>query len=55
MGRPVSAILLYVFSVPRSSKADFSIATRNENALPLNFRQSVQWHTPTNTGSLEAL
>lgn len=52
---PVSPVLLYRAILPSIFTAGFGTPSTVENALPVNFWQSVQWQTPTKAGSPVAL
>jgi hypothetical protein len=52
---PLSPDLLNALNAPSTDSAGSGTATTIENAEPLNFWQSRQWHTPTNAGSTSAL
>src|SRR5205085_4409765 len=51
IGFPLSLSFEYDFSSPWISSADCGSPTSVPNALPVNFWQSRQWQTPTNSGS----
>src|SRR5262249_1884185 len=51
IGLPLSASLLNVLTIPRIWRAVLGRPTMMPNALPVNFWQSRQWHTPMNSGA----